>query len=70
MDDILQALYNILILFTGFSAIICAALTAVAMTNIAASSMLSYRDDKMLLAWSFPTGLCLTGITLIMLGVL
>ena len=68
MDDILQALYNILVLITGFSAVICASLTAVALINIIASSAITYRDDKMLLAWSFPTGLCLTGITLIMLG--
>jgi len=68
MDDMLQALYNILILVTGFSAVICASLTAVALINIIASSAISYRDDKMLLAWSFPTGLCLAGITLIMLG--
>ena len=68
MDDILQALYNIIILVTGFSAVICASLTAVALINIIASSAITYRDDRLLLAWSFPTGLCLTGVTLLMLG--
>ena len=67
MDEVLHALYNILILLTGFSAIICASLTAAAMTNIAASSMISYRDDKLLLAWAFPGGLFFSGLLMVLM---
>jgi len=68
MDDILHVLYNILILLTGFSAVICASLTAVALINILSSSMLTYRDDKLLLAWSLPSGLFFAGLLMVMLG--
>jgi len=68
MDEVLHALYNILVLLTGFSAIICASLAAVAITNIAASSAITYRDDKLLLAWSFPSGLFFSGLLMVLMG--
>ena len=68
MDDILHALYNILILITGFSAVICASLTAVALINLVSSSMLTYRDDRLLLAWALPSGLFFSGLLMVMLG--
>ena len=68
MDDILHALYNILILATGFSAVICASLTAVALINLVSSSMLTYRDDRLLLAWALPSGLFFSGLLMVMLG--
>jgi len=68
MDEVLHALYNILILLTGFSAIICASLAAVAITNITASSMISYRDDKLLLAWALPSGLFFSGLLMVLMG--
>jgi len=68
MDDILHALYNILILFIGFSAVICASLTAVALINLMASSMITYRDDRLLLAWALPSGLFFGGLLMVLLG--
>ena len=68
MDDVLHALYNILILLTGFSAVICASLTAVALINLMASSMITYRDDRLLLAWALPSGLFFSGLLMVMLG--
>jgi len=68
MDEVLHALYNILVLLTGFSAIICASLAAVAITNIAASSAIAYRDDKLLLAWAFPSGLFFSGLLMVLMG--
>jgi len=64
----LAALYNISILLTGFAAIVCASLTAVALINLFASSMLTYRDDKLLLAWALPSGLFFSGLLMVMLG--
>jgi hypothetical protein len=64
----LLALYNIMILVTGFAAVICASLTAVAIINLVSSSMVLRRDDKMLLAWSLPSGLLFSGILMILLG--
>ena len=46
----LAALYSIMVLVTGFAAVICASLTAVALINLISSSMLTHRDDRMLLA--------------------
>ena len=68
MDDILHSLYNILILITGFSAVICASLTAVALINLVSSSMLTYRDDRLLLAWALPSGLFFSGLLMVLLG--
>jgi len=68
MDEVTHTLYNILILFTGFSAIICASLAAVAITNIAASSAITYRDDKLLLAWALPSGLFFSGLLMVLMG--
>ena len=64
----LAALYNLTVLVTGFSAIVCASLTAVALINLLSSSMLTYRDDRMLLAWSLPSGLFFAGLLMVMLG--
>jgi len=64
----LAALYNIMVLVTGIAAVICASLTAVAIINLISSGMLTYRDDKMLLAWSLPSGLFFAGLLMVMLG--
>jgi len=64
----LAALYNIMVLVTGFAAVICASLTAVALINLFSSGMLTYRDDKMLLAWSLPSGLFFAGLLMVILG--
>jgi hypothetical protein len=64
----MAALYHTMILVTGFAAVICASLTAVALINLVSSSMLTYRDDKMLLAWSLPSGLFFTGLFMVLLG--
>jgi hypothetical protein len=64
----LLALYNIMILITGFAAVICASLTAVALINIISTSMLTRRDDRLLLAWSLPSGLFFAGLLMVMLG--
>ena len=64
----LEALFSIVILITGFAAVVCASLTAVALINIIASSAITYRDDRLLLAWSLPTGLFFSGLLMVMLG--
>lgn len=64
----LAALYNIMVLLIGFAAVLCASLAAVAIVNIISSSMLTYRDDRMLLAWSLPSGLFFAGLLMVMLG--
>ena len=64
----LAALYSIMVLVTGFAAVICASLTAVALINLISSSMLTHRDDRMLLAWSLPSGLFFAGLLMVMLG--
>ena len=64
----LAALYSIMILVTGFAAVICASLTAVALIILLSSSMMTYRDDKLLLAWSLPSGLFFAGLLMVMLG--
>ena len=64
----LAALYSIVVLVTGFAAVICASLTAVALINLLSSSMMTYRDDKLLLAWSLPSGLFFAGLLMVMLG--
>ena len=64
----LEALYSIMVLVTGFAAVICASLTAVALINLLSSSMMTYRDDKLLLAWSLPSGLFFAGLLMVMLG--
>ena len=64
----ISALYNIFILLTGFAAIVCASLTAVALINLFSSSMMTYRDDKLLLAWALPSGLFFSGLLMVMLG--
>lgn len=64
----LATLYNIAVLLTGFAAVLCASLAAVAIVNIISSSMLTYRDDRMLLAWSLPSGLFFAGLLMVMLG--
>ena len=64
----LAALYNILVLVVGSAAIICASLVAVALTNILAASAMTYRDDRLLLAWSLPCTLLFVGTLLLMLG--
>ena len=64
----LTALFNIFILVAGFAAVICASLTAVALINLFSSSMMTYRDDKLLLAWSLPSGLFFAGLLMVMLG--
>ena len=62
------ALYNIFILLTGFAAIVCASLTAVALINLFSSSMTTYRDDRLLLAWALPSGLFFSGLLMVLLG--
>ena len=62
------ALYNIFILLTGFAAIVCASLTAVALINLFSSSMMTYRDDRLLLAWALPSGLFFSGLLMVLLG--
>ena len=64
----LAALYIILFLVVGSAAIICASLVAVALTNILAASAMTYRDDRLLLAWSLPCTLLFVGTLLLMLG--
>ena len=64
----LTALFSIVILITGFAAVVCASLTAVALINIISSSAITYRDDRLLLAWSLPTGLFFSGLLMVMLG--
>lgn len=64
----LEALYNTFILFCGFATIICASLAATALINLFSEVGPTWRDDKMLLAWSLPTGLLFAGITALMLG--
>ena len=64
----LEALFSIVILITGFAAVVCASLTAVALINIISSSAITYRDDRLLLAWSLPTGLFFSGLLMVMLG--
>ena len=64
----IAALYNILILLTGFAAVICASLTAVALINLLSSSMMTYRDDRLLLAWALPSGLFFSGLLMVLLG--
>lgn len=64
----MTALFNIFILVAGFAAVICASLTAVALINLFSSSMMTYRDDKLLLAWSLPSGLFFAGLLMVMLG--
>jgi hypothetical protein len=64
----LAALYSILVLVVGSAAIICASLVAVALTNILAASAMTYRDDRLLLAWSLPCTLLFVGTLLLMLG--
>ena len=64
----LVALYNIFILLTGFAAVLCTSLTAVALINLFSSSMLTYRDDKLLLAWALPSGLFFCGLLMVLLG--
>ena len=64
----LAALYSIAILVTGFAAVVCASLTAVALVNLISASALTYRDDKLLLAWSLPSGLFFAGLLMVMLG--
>ena len=64
----MTALYNVFILLTGFAAVLCASLTAVAIVNLVSSSALTYRDDKLLLAWSLPSGLFFSGLLMVLLG--
>lgn len=64
----LLALYNIFVLVVGSAAIICASLCAVALVNIFAASAISYRDDKLLLAWSLPCTMLFVGLLMLMLG--
>lgn len=64
----LEALYNILVLFCGFSAIICTSLAATAIINLIAEVGPKFKDDKLLLAWSLPTGLLFAGITALLVG--
>jgi hypothetical protein len=64
----LEALYSIMVLVTGFAAVICASLTAVALINLLSSSMMTYRDDKLLLAWALPSGLFFSGLLMVLLG--
>lgn len=64
----LAALYNLIVLVVGFAAIVCASLTAVALINLFSSSMMTYRDDKLLLAWSLPSGLFFCGLLMVLLG--
>ena len=63
-----EALYSVFVLLTGFAAVICASLTAVALVNLISASALTYRDDKLLLAWSLPSGLFFSGLLMVMLG--
>ena len=64
----LTALFNIFILITGFAAVVCASLTAVALINLISASALTYRDDRLLLAWSLPSGLFFSGLLMVLLG--
>ena len=64
----IAALYNIFILLIGFAAIVCASLTAVALINLFSSSMMTYRDDRLLLAWALPSGLFFSGLLMVLLG--
>ena len=64
----IAALYNIFVLLTGFAAIVCASLTAVALINLFSSSMMTYRDDRLLLAWALPSGLFFSGLLMVLLG--
>ena len=63
-----EALYSVFVLLTGFAAVICASLTAVALVNLISASALTYRDDKRLLAWSLPSGLFFSGLLMVLLG--
>ena len=63
-----EALYNVFVLLTGFAAVVCASLTAVALINLFSSSMMTYRDDKLLLAWALPSGLFFSGLLMVLLG--
>mgnify|MGYP006234880361 FL=1 len=63
-----EALYSVFVLLTGFAAVICASLTAVALVNLISASALTYRDDKLLLAWSLPSGLFFSGLLMVLLG--
>lgn len=64
------ALYNILILLTGFAALICVTLASVSLVNIFSASMITRRDDRMLLAWSLPSGLFFSGLLMVLLGII
>ena len=63
-----EALYSVFVLLTGFAAVVCASLTAVALINLFSSSMMTYRDDKLLLAWALPSGLFFSGLLMVLLG--
>ena len=63
-----EAIYSVFVLLTGFAAVVCSSLTAVALVNLFSSSMMTYRDDKLLLAWSLPSGLFFAGLLMVMLG--
>ena len=63
-----EALYSVFVLLTGFAAVVCASLTAVALVNLISASALTYRDDKLLLAWSLPSGLFFAGLLMVLLG--
>ena len=62
------ALYSVFVLITGFAAVVCASLTAVALINLISASALTYRDDRLLLAWSLPSGLFFSGLLMVLLG--
>jgi hypothetical protein len=62
------ALYSVFVLITGFAAVVCASLTAVALINIITASAITYRDDKLLLAWALPSGLFFSGLLMVLLG--
>ena len=63
-----EAIYSVFVLLTGFAAVVCASLTAVALVNLISASALTYRDDKLLLAWSLPSGLFFSGLLMVLLG--
>jgi hypothetical protein len=63
-----EALYAVFVLLTGFAAVVCASLTAVALINLISASALTYRDDKLLLAWALPSGLFFSGLLMVLLG--
>ena len=63
-----EALYSVFVLLTGFAAVVCASLTAVALVNLVSASALTYRDDKLLLAWALPSGLFFSGLLMVLLG--